>query len=64
MRMVRLFEEVVTRKEIIVEVPDEVTDAQAEEWAVDEVMYNLTKNYATGKETVIRDEFVDTELMH
>lgn len=63
MRAVRLFEEVVTRKEIIVEVPDEVSDAEAEEWAVDEVMYNLTENYATGKENVIRDEFVDAELM-
>lgn len=63
MRAVRLFEEVITRKEIIVGVPDEVSDEEAAEWAVDEVMYNLTENYATGKEDVIQDEFVDAELI-
>lgn len=64
MRTVYLFEEIFTRKEFAIEVPDEVSDSQAEEWAIDEVMYNLTKDYATGKEIVLRDEFVDAELMH
>ncbi len=41
-----------------------MSDSQAEEWAIDEVMYNLLGKYATGKEVVLRDEFVDTKLVH
>ncbi len=52
------------RKEFAIEVSDEVSDSQAEEWAIDEVMYNLSGKYATGKEVVLRDEFVDTKLVH
>ena len=44
MRTVYLYEEIFTRKEFAIEVPDEVSDAQAEEWAIDEVMYNLSGN--------------------
>lgn len=43
MRTVYLYEEIFTRKEFAIEVPDEVSDAQAEEWAIDEVMYNCVK---------------------
>ena len=52
------------RKEFAIEVSDEVSDSQAEEWAIDEVMYNLLGKYATGKEVVLRDEFVDTKLVY
>lgn len=64
MRTVYLFEEISTRKEFAVEVPDEVSDAQAEKWAIDEVMFNLSGEYETGREVVLRDEFVDAKLVH
>lgn len=64
MRTVYLFEEISTRKEFAVEVPDEVSDAQAEKWAIDEVMFNLSGEYETGREVVLRDEFVDANLVH
>lgn len=64
MRTVYLYEEISTRKEFAIEVPDEVSDAQAEEWAIDEVMYNLSGKYATGREDVLRDEFVDAKLVY
>lgn len=63
MRTVYLYEEIFTRKEFAIEVPDEVSDAQTEEWAIDEVMYNLSGKYATGREVVLRDEFVDAKLV-
>ena len=64
MRTAYLYEEIFTRKEFAIEVPDEVSDAQAEEWAIDEVMYNLSGKYATGREVVLRDEFVDAKLVY
>lgn len=64
MRTVYLYEEIFTRQEFAIEVPDEVSDAQAEKWAIDEVMFNLSGEYETGREVVLRDEFVDAKLVH
>lgn len=35
------------RKEFAIEVSDEVSGSRAEEWAIDEVMYNLLGKYAS-----------------
>ena len=64
MRTVYLCEEILMRKKFAIEVPDEVSDAQAEKWAIDEVMFNLSGEYETGREVVLRDEFVDVKLVH
>ena len=64
MRTVYLCEEISTRKEFAIEIPDEVSDAQAEKWAMDEVMFNLSGEYETGREVVLRDEFVDVKRVH